>query len=198
LRKEYLPKRTFKRWGGWRIGRGSVGTRVKREGQVTMEEIVYKPIGIIHTPFKDTKGMPNQPTAGKNVEGMIEIQPEYIEGLDDIEGFSQLILIYHFHFSVGYTLKVKPFMHDRFRGVFATRSPRRPNPIGISVVRLVKVKDGRIYVKDLDIADGTPLLDIKPYIPDDSQKVARIGWLSERANQVRKQMQRKRRGKQDG
>jgi tRNA-Thr(GGU) m(6)t(6)A37 methyltransferase TsaA len=155
-----------------------------------MEEIIYKPIGIIHTPFKETKGMPNQPTAGKNVEGIIEIQPEYIEGLDDIEGFSHIILIYHFHFSAGYTLKVKPFMHDRFRGVFATRSPRRPNPIGISVVRLVKVKEGRIYVKDLDIVDGTPLLDIKPYIPDDSRKVERIGWLSERANQVRKKMHR--------
>jgi len=155
-----------------------------------MKKIIYKPIGIIHTPFKDTKGTPNQPTAGKTVEGFIEIQPEYIEGLDDLEGFSHLILIYHFHFSVGYTLKVKPFMHNHFRGVFATRSPRRPNPIGISVVRLVKVEEGRIYVKDLDIIDGTPLLDIKPYIPDDRQKVERIGWLSERAKQICKKMPR--------
>lgn len=145
-----------------------------------MEEIIYKPIGIIHTPFKEIKGMPNQPTAAKDVEGIVEIQPEYIEGLKDIEGFSHIILVYHFHLSVGYSLMVKPFMHDHFRGVFATRSPKRPNPIGVSVVRLVKVEGGTIYVKDLDIVDGTPLLDIKPYIPDDSQRVERIGWLSER------------------
>ena len=158
---------------------------IEKEGRmITMKKIIYKPIGIIHTPFKDIKGMPNQPTAGKDVEGIIEIQPKYVEGLSDIEGFSHLILLYHFHLSVGYSLKVRPFMHDHFRGVFATRSPRRPNPIGVSVVRLVKVKDGRIYVKGLDIVNGTPLLDIKPYIPDDRQKVERIGWLSERAKRV--------------
>ena len=167
-----------------------MGIRVNREGQVTMKEIIYKPIGIIHTPFKDTKGTPNQPTAGKNVKAFVEIQPEYIEGLNDLKGFSHLILIYHFHLSVGYALMVKPFMHDHLRGVFATRSPRRPNPIGISVVRLVKVKGGTIYVKDLDIVDGTPLLDIKPYIPDDGQKVERIGWLSERTKQICKKNRR--------
>jgi tRNA-Thr(GGU) m(6)t(6)A37 methyltransferase TsaA len=170
------------------FGETRAGTRVNREGRVTMKKIIYKPIGIIHTPFKDATGTPHQPTAGKKVEGIVEIQPEYVEGLDDLEGFSHLILIYHLHLSIGYTLKVKPFMHDYFRGVFATRSPKRPNPIGISVVRLVKVKKGRIYVKGLDIIDGTPLLDIKPYIPDDRQRVERIGWLSERLNQVRKKM----------
>lgn len=151
-----------------------------------MKKIIYKPIGIIHTPFKTTKGMPIQPTAAKNVGGFIEIQPEYIEGLDDLEGFSHLILIYHFHLSVGYSLKVKPFMHDHFCGVFATRTPKRPNPIGMSIVRLVKVQGARIHVKGLDIVDGTPLLDIKPYIPDDRQRAERIGWLSERAKQVGK------------
>jgi tRNA (Thr-GGU) A37 N-methylase len=75
-------------------------------------------------------------------------------------------------------------MHDQVRGVFATRSPKRPNPIGISIVRLGKVKEGKIYIKDVDIVDGTPLLDIKPYIPEDSQKVGRIGWLSERTNKI--------------
>lgn len=146
-----------------------------------MEEIIYKPIGIIRTPFKGVKGTPNQPAAGKDVEGIIEIQPEYTEGLKDIEGFSHIILIYHFHLSVGYSLRIKPFKHDHFRGVFATRSPKRPNPIGISVVRLLKVEGRTIYVKDVDIVDGTPLLDIKPYIPDDCKEVERIGWLSERA-----------------
>jgi tRNA-Thr(GGU) m(6)t(6)A37 methyltransferase TsaA len=150
-----------------------------------MEDITYKPIGIIHTPFRGIKGTPNQPTAGKDVEAIIEIQPEYTEGLKDIEGFSHIILIYHFHLSVDYSLKVKPFMHDHFRGVFATRSPKRPNAIGISVVRLLKVEGRKIHVKDVDIVDGTPLLDIKPYIPDDCQKVERIiGWLSERVSKV--------------
>jgi tRNA-Thr(GGU) m(6)t(6)A37 methyltransferase TsaA len=150
-----------------------------------MEKIIYRPIGLIHTPFKGIKGTPHQPTAGKDVEGIIEIQPEYTEGLNDIEGFSHIILIYHFHLSAGYSLKIKPFMHDHIRGVFSTRSPRRPNPIGISIVRLLKVEGGKIHVKDVDIVDGTPLLDIKPYIPDDCQKVQRIGWISERATEIR-------------
>jgi tRNA-Thr(GGU) m(6)t(6)A37 methyltransferase TsaA len=154
------------------------------KNEATMEEIIYRPIGTIHTPFKGVKGTPNQPSAGKDVEGIIEIQPEYIGGLSDIEGFSHIILIFHFHLSLGYSLRVKPFRHDHFRGVFATRSPKRPNPIGISVVRLVKVEGGKIHVKDVDIVDGTPLLDIKPYIAQDRQKVDRIGWLSERENKV--------------
>ncbi len=151
-----------------------------------MKEIIYKPIGIIHTPFKGTEGAPNQPTTGRDIKGVIEIQSEYTQGLNDIEGFSHIILIYHFHLSVGYSLRVKPLGHNHLRGVFATRSPKRPNPIGLSIVRLLKVEGERIYIKDIDIVDGTPLLDIKPYIPDDSHKVERIGWLSERTNQVRK------------
>ncbi len=143
-------------------------------------EIVYKPIGIIHTPFGGVDGTPNQPTAGKGVEGIIEIEPEYIEGLSDLEGFSHIILIYHFHLSADYSLKIKPFRHNHLRGVFSTRSPRRPNPIGLSIVRLVKIDGRKIHVKDLDVVDGTPLLDIKPYIPDDNRKVLRIGWLSDR------------------
>lgn len=152
-----------------------------KKGKIALKEILYRPIGIIHTSFRSIDGTPNQPTAGKGVEGMIEIQPEYAEGLSDLEGFSHIILLYHFHLSVDYSLKIKPFRHDHFRGVFATRSPRRPNPIGISIVRLVKIDGEKIYVKDLDVVDGTPLLDIKPYIPDDNRRTLRIGWLSERA-----------------
>ncbi len=152
-----------------------------------MEEILYKPIGIIHTPFKEAKGVPKQPIAGKDVEGAIEMRPEYIGGLKDLEGFSHIILIYHFHLSVGYSLHVKPFMHNKFRGVFATRAPKRPNPIGMSIVRLIKVEGGTIYFKNVDIIDGTPLLDIKPYIPEDRQRAERIGWISERVNKHRRQ-----------
>ncbi len=156
-------------------------TRSIKKGKVTVKEISYRPIGIIHTLFKGVDETPHQPNAGKDVKGMIEIEPEYAEGLSDIEGFSKDILIYHFHLSVDYSLKIKPYRHDHIRGVFATRSPRRPNPIGMSIVRLVKIDGEKIYVRDIDVVDGTPLLDIKPYIPEDSRRGIQIGWLSGRA-----------------
>jgi tRNA-Thr(GGU) m(6)t(6)A37 methyltransferase TsaA len=147
-----------------------------------MEKIEYKPIGIIRSPFKDTKGMPIQPTGAKGVKGRVVIEPEYVGGLKDIEGFSHIILIYHFHLSKSYSLEVKPFMDDKLHGVFATRAPRRPNPIGLSVVRLIRMEGRTLHVEDVDIADGTPLLDIKPFVPKfDVVKVERIGWLSKKA-----------------
>jgi tRNA-Thr(GGU) m(6)t(6)A37 methyltransferase TsaA len=150
-----------------------------------MKEIKYKPIGIIRSPFKDITGMPIQPTGARGITGTVEVEPEYADGLKDIEGFSHIILVYHFHLSEGYTLEVKPFMDDHLHGVFATRAPKRPNPIGISVVKLVKVEGHILRVEDLDIVDGTPLLDIKPYVPEfDIQKVERTGWLSKRADKV--------------
>lgn len=152
-----------------------------------MNEIRYKPIGIIHSPFKDIKGMPIQPTGAKGVKGTIEIEPEYVAGLKDIEGFSHIILLYHFHLSEGYSLEVKPFMDNNLHGVFATRAPRRPNPIGISVVRLVRIDGNILQIEDVDIVDGTPLLDIKPYVPEfDIRKVERTGWLSQKADKVDK------------
>jgi tRNA-Thr(GGU) m(6)t(6)A37 methyltransferase TsaA len=150
-----------------------------------MKEIKYKPIGIIRSPFKDITGMPIQPTGARGITGTVEVEPEYADGLKDIEGFSHIILVYHFHLSEGYTLEVKPFMDDHLHGVFATRAPKRPNPIGISVVKLVKVEGHILRVEDLDIVDGTPLLDIKPYVPEfDIQKVERTGWLSKRADKA--------------
>ncbi|MCD6521375.1 tRNA (N6-threonylcarbamoyladenosine(37)-N6)-methyltransferase TrmO [Candidatus Calescamantes bacterium] len=140
--------------------------------------LVYKPIGIIYSPFKEPRGTPIQPAGAKGVKGRVEVFPEYAEGLKDIEGFSHIILIYHFHRVKGYKLRVKPFMDDNFHGVFATRAPARPNPIGISVVRLLKVEGNILYVEDLDIVDGTPLLDIKPYVPEfDKREGVKIGWL---------------------
>lgn len=150
-----------------------------------MYDIRYKPIGIIHSPFKDIQGMPIQPAGAEGVAGRVEIEPAYIEGLKDLEGFSHIILIYHFHLSKGYALEVKPFMDDRVHGVFSTRAPRRPNSIGLSVVRLVSVRGHNLEVQDVDIVDGTPLLDIKPYVPKfDVRSVDRIGWLSQRVNRV--------------
>lgn len=146
-----------------------------------MSEINYKPIGIIQSPFKMPKGTPIQPTAARGVDGTIEIFPEYVEGLDGLEGFSHIILIYHFHLAQKSPLKVKPYMDDKMHGVFATRSPSRPNPIGISIVRLVRIDGNILYIKDVDILDGTPLLDIKQYVPEfDIRKTDKIGWLERR------------------
>jgi tRNA (adenine37-N6)-methyltransferase len=152
-----------------------------------MEEIIYRPIGTIRSPFKDINGMPIQPTGALDIAGTVEIESSYVDGLKDIEGFSHIILIYYFHLSTRYSLKVKPFLDNHLHGVFSTRAPNRPNPIGISVVRLVKVEGCILHIVDVDIVDGTPLLDIKPYVPEfDVRKVDRKGWLSKRAKKVHK------------
>jgi len=151
-----------------------------------MYVIKYRPIGIIHSPFKEPKGTPIQPTGARNIDATVELFPEYVEGLKDLEGFSHIILIYHFHLSKHTSLRVKPYMDDELRGVFATRAPSRPNPIGISVVRLVKVEGNILHIQDVDAVDGTPLLDIKPYVPEfDTRKVERIGWLEKRVHRLR-------------
>lgn len=150
-----------------------------------MDEITYKPIGVIRTPFKEPRGVPIQPKAASGIKGTVEVLPEYAEGLNDIEGFSNIILIYHFHLTRGFSLKVKPYLDDRLRGVFSTRAPKRPNPIGISVVGLDGVEGERLYVRDVDIVDGTPLLDIKPYVSEfDIREVERIGWLEEKVRKL--------------
>ena len=152
-----------------------------------MKEIIYKPIGIIHSPFKDLEGIPIQPTASYGIAGTVEVKPQYTDGLKDIEGFSHIILLYHFHLSNGPLLQVKPFLDDKPRGIFSTRAPRRPNSIGLSIVCLTRVEEATLYIEDVDIVDGTPLLDIKPYVPQfDHRHVDKIGWLSENVNNVYK------------
>jgi tRNA-Thr(GGU) m(6)t(6)A37 methyltransferase TsaA len=150
-----------------------------------MNVIAYRPIGVIHSPFKAAAGAPIQSVAARHVEGVIEVFPEYAEGLRDIEGFSHLILIYHFHLCNEPSLIVRPYLDDETRGVFATRAPARPNSIGTSVVRLVRVDGRRLHVTGVDILDGTPLLDIKPYVPQfDALEAERIGWLKDRIYRV--------------
>jgi tRNA-Thr(GGU) m(6)t(6)A37 methyltransferase TsaA len=152
-----------------------------------MDSIVYTPIGIIHTPFNDRQGMPIQPTHDEGTEGSVEIFGQYKEGLVDLEGFSYIVLLYHFHKSEGYSLKVTPFMDDQPRGVFSTRAPRRPNAIGLSVVDVVSVEENIIRIKGVDILNGTPVLDIKPFVPDvDNREPARDGWLTQKAKDMRK------------
>jgi tRNA-Thr(GGU) m(6)t(6)A37 methyltransferase TsaA len=141
-------------------------------------KIEYRPIGFIHSPFKERRGMPIQPTRGRGVRGTVEIIPKYADGLADLDGFSHVVLIYHFHRSRGFDLRVTPFLDTKKRGLFAPRAPRRPNPIGLSVVRLIGIEDSRLLIEDLDILDGTPLLDIKPYVPEfDHRTEVREGWL---------------------
>jgi tRNA-Thr(GGU) m(6)t(6)A37 methyltransferase TsaA len=150
-----------------------------------MEEINYRPIGIIRSPYKKTAGTPIQTSGAKGVGGTVEILPDCAEGLKDLEGFSHIILIYHFHLSKGYSLTVRPFLDDTPRGVFATRAPKRPNSIGLSVVRLVKIEGAKLYIEDVDIVDSTPLLDIKPYVPEfDVKEAERTGWLAGKAEKA--------------
>ncbi len=149
-------------------------------------DIVYEPIGVIHTPFKELSGMPIQSSGSLDIPGTVEVFPEYSNGLMDIEEFSHVFLLYHFHGSQGYSLKVKPFLDDREHGVFSTRAPKRPNPIGLSVVRIAKRQDNILHIMDIDVLDGTPLLDIKPYVPDfDIKEVESVGWLSDNSHRVK-------------
>lgn len=144
-------------------------------------EFTYKAIGIIHTPFKVQADTPIQGTFS-DAEGTVEVFPEFAGGLKDIEGFSHLFLIYHFHKSQGYALTAKPFLDgSEERGVFAIRHFRRPNPIGLSIVELKKAEGNLLEVAGVDVLDGTPLLDIKPYIRQfDCREDASSGWVKER------------------
>jgi len=143
-----------------------------------MEPIQYRPVGVIYSPFEAPEGTPIQPAGARGVAGSVEVFPEYAEGLKDVEGFSHIVLIYHFHLSRKSSLRVRPYLDSQMRGVFATRSPSRPNPIGISVVRLNRVEGPVLHIQDIDIVNGTPLLDIKPYVPEfDLNEPVKIGWL---------------------
>ena len=152
-----------------------------------MNEVVYVPIGVVRSPFKTLEGTPIQPIGAKGVRGQTELFNDFIGGVKDLDGFSHIIIIYHFHLSKGFDLEVKPFLDSEYRGVFATRAPKRPNPIGISVVKLVRVEGRCLTIEDVDVLDGTLLLDIKPYVPQfDSKEMCEIGWLSGRVQDAEK------------
>ena len=149
--------------------------------------INYKAIGIIYSPFDDIAGMPIQPSGAAGVRGVVEVDPEYVPGLKDLEGFSHLILLYHFHRAGEYQPLVTPFLDTQSRGLFATRAPRRPNPIGLSVVKLLSVEENLLHIENVDILNGTPLLDIKPYVSEfDKPEGVRVGWLKDASGHVRK------------
>jgi tRNA (adenine37-N6)-methyltransferase len=150
-----------------------------------MNNLTYQPIGVVHSPFKEPKNVPIQASASKGTKGTIEIYPQFAEGLRDLEGFSHIILLYHFHLVKDSPLIVKPFLDDTPHGVFATRSPARPNKIGISIVQLTGIVGNILHIEDIDIIDGTPLLDIKPYIPQfDCRKTDKIGWFGSKISKL--------------
>jgi tRNA (adenine37-N6)-methyltransferase len=141
-------------------------------------KITYAPIGFFKTPFTEVKGMPIQPIGANDVEGSIEVLPEYSEGLKDLEGFSHVYVLYHLHKIVGFDLMVKPFLDNDRHGIFATRSPKRPNSIGLSVMRLKGIAGNSVFLEGIDVLDRTPVIDIKPYVADfDSCDADRFGWF---------------------
>ncbi|HJJ64052.1 MAG TPA: tRNA (N6-threonylcarbamoyladenosine(37)-N6)-methyltransferase TrmO [Methanocorpusculum sp.] len=143
-----------------------------------MDSVLFSPVGVVHSPHKELSGMPVQPPCAFGIAGEIEIFPEYSDGLLDIEGFSRIMVFYHLHKSAGPLLSAKPFFDTVPHGVFASRIPRRPNPIGFSIVRLVSRDDNILRIEDVDILDGTPVLDIKPYVPEfDSYPNESSGWF---------------------
>lgn len=147
--------------------------------------IIYSPIGCIHSPFTSLEGMPIQPRGAAQVEGRIEIYPPFRQGLRDLSGFSHIYVLNHLHAHSGYNLIVTPFLDTEQRGLFATRAPKRPNPIGLSVLRLQAVTEEGLVVLGVDLLDATPVLDIKPYVPEfDVNEQCRIGWLEGRAERA--------------
>lgn len=144
-------------------------------------EIIMHPIGVIHSPFTEKEQTPIQASRSQAV-GRVDIYPEFAEGLKDIENLSHIHLLYVFHESSGFTLRVKPFLDDQEHGIFATRYPCRPNPIGMSTVRLLSRQGNALTIEGVDVLDGTPLLDIKPYVPDfDIRTEVRAGWYETRS-----------------
>ncbi len=143
-----------------------------------MQAISFQPIGIVHSGHLQPEGTPIQFLGAKEFKGEIEIFAEFKEGLADLDGFSHLMLIYYFHQIKNVSLSVKPFMDEAAHGVFATRSPARPNPIGFSIVRLLEIRGTRLLIEGLDMLNETPLLDLKPYVPHfDAVDAEKIGWL---------------------
>ncbi|WP_027182780.1 tRNA (N6-threonylcarbamoyladenosine(37)-N6)-methyltransferase TrmO [Desulfovibrio inopinatus] len=152
----------------------------------TDSNIVFSPIGFVESPHVKLEGMPIQPRGAKGIQGRLILDPELAQGLHDLDGFSHIIVLYYFHKSEGYDLLVKPFLDTATHGVFATRAPRRPNPLGLSILRVIDVTDNIVTVEDIDIHNGTPIIDIKPYVAAfDDCKADCFGWMDGKKEEVR-------------
>ena len=143
----------------------------------------FPPIGIIHSSYTEPAGVPIQGVFANGATGTVEVFPEFAEGLTDLEGFSHIMLLYCFHLVQGYSLMCRPFLDVRDHGIFATRVPRRPNPIGMSVVELLGIEGRVLTIGGVDVVDGSPLIDIKPYVPDfDVRLQVKTGWYEQAGN----------------
>jgi tRNA-Thr(GGU) m(6)t(6)A37 methyltransferase TsaA len=152
-----------------------------------VKTVSYRPIGIIHSPFKENVGVPRQAVGASDIKGTIEVFDEFADGLKDLDGFSHIIVIFHLHMVKAPSLKAYPPWDGREHGVFATRSPYRPNPIGVSIVHLESIDKNILHISGIDMADGSPVLDVKPYVPDlHPTKNVRIGWLSDNVDGINK------------
>jgi len=150
-----------------------------------MQSYQFQPIGILRTPYETIEEMPIQPSGAEGVQGTLILEPEVLDGVKDLEGFSHIILIYIFHRAGQPQLTVVPFLDHKPHGVFATRAPKRPNPIGLSIVRLTKITENCLTLENVDMLDGSPVLDLKPYVPAfDRPGKVRIGWLTARDQEV--------------
>jgi tRNA-Thr(GGU) m(6)t(6)A37 methyltransferase TsaA len=144
------------------------------------DEVTYRPIGTVRSPHTEPEKTPVQPVFARGIRGTVEVDPQFEEGLAGIESFSHIYLLFHMHCSPGVRLTVTPYLDDEPRGLFATRGPWRPNPIGFSVVRLLRREGNVLHVEDVDVLDGTPLLDLKPYVARfDSRQDVQSGWQDE-------------------
>ncbi len=147
-------------------------------------EFKLKPIGIVHSPFKKKEDIDSKKYANSggfdSVQGELELFKEFEDGLKDIEGFSHIVVLFAFHESEGYRLHTKPLLDDTLRGVFSTRSPNRPNPLGMTVVKVLKRKGNSLKVSGIDMIEGTPILDIKPYTSRDQKSHIKLGWLEQK------------------
>src|SRR5262245_33822886 len=150
-----------------------------------VDGVTYQPIGVVRSTFTVLDGMSLQTGAAQGVQGSVEIAPHCAAGLKALAAFPLLILLTHLHQMSGYAVEVTPYLYDQPHGIFATRSPRRPNPIGLSVVRLIAIHDATLIIEDVDLLDGTPVLDLKPYVPAfDARETGRIGWFAGRIERV--------------
>ena len=150
------------------------------------QEVRYRPIGVVRSPHREPRGTPIQPAGARGVRGRVELDPALEPALQDLEGFSHVILLYHCHRAGAPQLRVAPYLDEESHGLLATRAPSRPNSIGLSVVRLVAVRGPVLEVEDVDVLDGTPLLDLKPFVPafDVPPGPVRTGWLEDRLADV--------------
>jgi len=151
------------------------------------EEYCYRAIGKVQSPYDSPEGTPIQPEGARGVTGSIQVFEDFQDGLEDLEGFSHIIVVYHFHLAKSGPLRVKPYMDEESHGIFATRSPARPNPLGLSVVRLKSIQDGVLCVENIDVLDETPVLDIKPHVARfDHPDIVSEGWLEGNVEKLEK------------